>query len=77
MYKNMQCRPLPWKDKIENASTQILMRFAFKLCINNYQIHSWKINAFLMTFEAKKPIKLISKSRCPILHAFKTIRQYS
>ena len=29
--------------------------------INTYQIIFWAINAVLMTFEAKKPINLISK----------------
>ena len=30
-----------------------------------------------MTFEAKKPINLISKLGCPNLHALKTNKQYS
>ena len=46
-------------------------------CINIYQIHSWPINAVLMTFEAKKSLNLISKSGCPILHALKINKQYS
>ena len=30
-----------------------------------------------MTFEAKKPLNLILKLRCPNLHALKTNKQYS
>ena len=59
------------------VSAQIFMRFAFKQCINNYQIHFWTINAVLITFEAKKPINLISKSGCSILHALKINKKYS
>ena len=62
---------------MKNASTQIIMTFASKLCVNTYQIHSWTLNAFLMTFEAKKHINLISNWGCPMLHALKTNRQYS
>ena len=69
MYTNMQGRPLKWEDKIEYVSTQNFMRCASKQCMNNYQIHSWIINAVVMTFEANKSINLISKSGCPILHA--------
>ena len=53
------------------------MRYASKQCINNYQIHSFAINAVLMTFEAKKYITLISKQGCPNLDALKTNKQYS
>ena len=35
------------------------MRCASKQYINNYQIHSWTINAVLMTIEAKESINLI------------------
>ena len=77
MYKNVQCRPHQWEDKIEHVSMQMFIRYAFKQCINNYQIHSWPIIAVIMTFEAKKSINLISNSGSPILHALKIIKQYS
>ena len=61
---------------MEYVSTQIFMRCASKQCMNDYQIHSWQI-AVLMTFEAKKTINLISKSRYLILHALEINKQYS
>ena len=64
-------------DKIEHVSMQVFIRYAFKQCINAYQIHSWPINSVLMTFEANTSIKLISNSGCPILHALKSISSYS
>ena len=76
MYKNVQCRPLQWDDKMEYVSMQMLIRYALKQCINNYQIHSWPIIAVLMTFEAKISIILISNWGCPILHAFKINKQF-
>ena len=45
---------------MEYVSTQNFMRCTSKQCINNYQIHSWTINAVLKTFEEKKSINLIS-----------------
>ena len=71
------CIPLQWKDKMEHVSMQIFIRYASKQCINNYQIHLWRIIAVLMTFEAKKSIILISYSECPILNALKINKQYS
>ena len=43
--------------------------------INTYQKHFWAINSVLMTFEAKKPINLISKLRCSNVHALKANKQ--
>ena len=43
--KNMQCRPFQWEDKSEYVRTQSFTRYAFKQYINNYQLHSWAINA--------------------------------
>ena len=62
---------------MEYVSTQIFMRCYSKQCINNYQIHFLSINAWLITFEGKRSIDLISKSGCPILHALKINRLYS
>ena len=45
---------------MEYVSTQNFMRCASKQCRNNYQIHSWTINAVLMTLEANKYLNLIS-----------------
>ena len=61
---------------MEYVSMQMLIRYALKQCINNYQIHSWPIIAVLMTFEAKISIILISNWGCPILHAFKINKQF-
>ena len=54
---------------MEYVFMQMFMKYVFKQCINNYQIHPWTINAVLMTFEAKKSINFMSKSGCPFLHA--------
>ena len=62
---------------MEYVSKQNFMRCASKLCINNYQIHSWTINAVLMTFKANKSINLILKLTCPFLHALKINNQFS
>ena len=51
---------------MQYVTTQFFMRRSSKQCINTYQIHSWTINAVLMTFEGKKSINIISKSGCPI-----------
>ena len=69
--KNMQLMPLQWQDKSEYVSMHFFTRCAPKKYINNYQIqiHSWEINAVLITFEAKKSINSISKSGCPNVHA--------
>ena len=56
MYKNVQCRPIQWGDKMEHVSMHVFIRYAFKQCINTYQIHSWPKIAVLMTFEAKKSL---------------------
>ena len=62
---------------MEHVRMQMFIRYDPKQCINSYQIHSWSINAVLMTFEAKKSIHLISNSGCPNLHALKINKQYS
>ena len=46
-------------DKMEHVSMLVFIRYASKQCINTYQINSWPIIAFLVTFEDKKPINLI------------------
>ena len=61
---------------MEHVSMQIFIRYAFKQCVNNYQIHSWPIIAVIMTFEAKKSINLISNLGCPIIHALKIINDH-
>ena len=38
-------------------------------------MHFWAMNAVLMTFEAKRPIDLISKLRCSNVHALKANKQ--
>ena len=60
---------------MEYVSTQNFIRCASTQYISNYQIHSWTINAVLMTFESKKSINLISKlgGGGPILHVVKLI----
>ena len=40
-------------------------------------MHSWAVNAVLMTFEAKKSINLNTKLVFPNLHALKINKQYS
>ena len=60
---------------MEYVSTQTSMQYASKQCLNNYQIHSWTINAVLMTFKANKPTDRISKLGFPILHALKINKQ--
>ena len=62
---------------MEYVSTQIFMRYYSKQVINNYQIHSWTLNAILVTFEANQIYKFSFKSGCPILHASKFNKQYS
>ena len=52
---------------------QNFMRYAYKQCINNYQMQPWPEVAVLKTFEAKKYINMILKLVCPILHALKSI----
>ena len=62
---------------MEYVSMHIFMKYDSKQCMNNYQIHSWTINAVIMTFDAKKSISLISKSGFPTLHALKFNKQSS
>ena len=62
---------------MEHVSMQMFIRYAYKQCLNDYQIHSWPIIAVLITFETKKIKNLISNSGCPILHALKINKQYS
>ena len=77
MYKICNADLFDGRIKIEYVSVHIFMRCAIKQCINNNQIHSWTINAVLMTFEEKKSINLILKWGCPILHALTINKQCS
>ena len=77
MYKHVQCRPLPYGDKMEHVSMQVFIRYVSKQYIITNQIHFWPIFLVLMAFEAKKSINLSSNSGCPILHALKIDKQYS
>ena len=61
---------------MEYVSMHNFIRCASEQCICKYQIYFWTKNAVIMTFEDKKSINLISKSRCPILHALKIKKQY-
>ena len=51
--KNMQCRPIQREDKNEYVSMHIFARSSSEQSINNYQIHTWAINAVLKAFETK------------------------
>ena len=61
------------ENNSEYVSTQYFTRFASRQYIKNNLIHSWAINAVLMTFEAKKSINVFSKFGCPNRHALKSI----
>ena len=49
----MQCRPIQREDKNEYVSMHIFARSSSEQSINNYQIHTWAINAVLKAFETK------------------------